>query len=159
MTRLEVIARPETLEQLQGQLSDLGHNGITVTEVWGSGQPERTGRFRGSAFRIRLARQLKVELVLPDPMVEDRAPKAALMEVIRRGHALSTVNGTGMRAAARDSMKAAVLTDEMAIDLQRVMAVVLAADPMASNEARATACAPKAGLRTPIAVRAAMVIA
>lgn len=98
-------------------------------------------------------------LIVPDPMVADRAPKAALMAVTRRGHALSTVNGAGMRAAAWDSMKAAVLTDEIAIDLQRVMAVVLAADPMASNEARATACAPKAGLRTPIAVRAAMVIA
>jgi len=71
MTKLEIITRPDHLSELQDQLAELGHAGITVSEVHGTGQPERIGRFMGTAYRVTLAPHVKVELVVPDPLVEE----------------------------------------------------------------------------------------
>jgi nitrogen regulatory protein P-II 1 len=72
MTKMEVIIRPERLEELQHQLEEMGLTGMTVTEVRGAGrQAGYVERYRGLEYRVRLLPKVKVELVVPDPMVED----------------------------------------------------------------------------------------
>jgi len=72
MTRMEVIIRPERLEELQQQLEDLGVTGMTVTEVRGAGrQAGYVERYRGLEYRVRLLPKVKVDVVVPDAQVED----------------------------------------------------------------------------------------
>jgi nitrogen regulatory protein P-II 1 len=72
MTKIEVIVRPEKLEDLQHELEEMGLTGMTVTEVRGAGrQAGYVERYRGLEYRVRLLPKVKVELVVPDPMVED----------------------------------------------------------------------------------------
>jgi nitrogen regulatory protein P-II 1 len=72
MTKLEVIIRPEKLEELQHQLEDMGLTGMTVTEVRGAGrQAGYVERYRGMEYRVRLLPKAKVELVVPDGIIED----------------------------------------------------------------------------------------
>src|ERR1051326_8793415 len=72
MTKLEAIVRPEKVEDLQHELEELGLTGMTVTEVRGAGrQAGYVERYRGMEYRVRLLPKMKVELVVPDPMVED----------------------------------------------------------------------------------------
>src|SRR4051812_15693296 len=72
MTKLEAIIRPDRLEELQHQLEDMGLTGMTVTEVRGAGrQAGYVERYRGLEYRVRLLPKVKVEVVVPDPMVGD----------------------------------------------------------------------------------------
>ena len=72
MTKMEVIIRPERLEDLQHELEEMGLTGMTVTEVRGAGrQAGYVERYRGQEYRVRLLPKSKVEVVVPDPMVED----------------------------------------------------------------------------------------
>jgi nitrogen regulatory protein PII len=72
MTRLEAIIRPERLEDLQHQLEEMGLAGMTVTQVRGAGrQAGYVERYRGLEYQVRLLPKEKVELVVPDAMVED----------------------------------------------------------------------------------------
>ena len=66
MTKVEVIVRPEKLEELQHELEELGLTGMTVTEVRGAGrQAGYVERYRGLEYRVRLLPKAKVELVSP----------------------------------------------------------------------------------------------
>lgn len=71
MTRIEAIIRPSKLEALRAALS--GHpwvTGMTVGEVKGFGRSRgHEALFRGSEYTIDLLPKLKVELVVPDPLV------------------------------------------------------------------------------------------
>jgi len=72
MTKMEVIIRPERLEELQHQLEDMGLTGMTVTEVRGAGrQAGYVERYRGLEYRVRLLPKIKVEVVVPDTQVDD----------------------------------------------------------------------------------------
>jgi nitrogen regulatory protein P-II 1 len=72
MMRMDVIIRPEKLEDLQNELEGMGLTGMTVHEVRGAGrQAGYVERYRGLEYRVRLLPKLKVELVLPDAMTED----------------------------------------------------------------------------------------
>ncbi len=72
MTRLEAIVRPEKVEALQHELEELGVLGMTVTQVRGAGkQAGYVERYRGLEYQVRLLPKEKVEIVVPDPMVED----------------------------------------------------------------------------------------
>lgn len=72
MTKIEVVVRPEKLEDLQHELEEMGLTGMTVTEVRGAGrQAGYVERYRGLEYRVRLLPKVKVELVIPDPMLED----------------------------------------------------------------------------------------
>ena len=71
MTKVEVVIRPEKLEDLQHQLEDIGLTGMTVMEVRGAGrQAGYVERYRGQEYRVRLLPKLKVELVVADETVE-----------------------------------------------------------------------------------------
>ncbi len=72
MIKLEVIIRPERLEELQHRLEEMGLTGMTVTEVRGAGrQAGYVERYRGLEYRVRLLPKLKVELVVPQGVVEE----------------------------------------------------------------------------------------
>jgi nitrogen regulatory protein P-II 1 len=72
MTKIEVVIRPEKLEDLQHELEEMNLTGMTVTEVRGAGrQAGYVERYRGLEYRVRLLPKVKVELVIPDAMLED----------------------------------------------------------------------------------------
>jgi nitrogen regulatory protein P-II 1 len=72
MTKIDVVIRPDRLEQLQNSLEELGLTGMTVTEVRGAGrQAGYVERYRGMEYRVRLLPKVKVELVVADGKVED----------------------------------------------------------------------------------------
>ena len=71
MTKIEAIIRPSDLEDVQGLL--LAHPwiaGITVSEVKGHGrQKGHPEVYRGAEYAVDLVPKLKVEIVVPDPLV------------------------------------------------------------------------------------------
>jgi len=71
MTKIEAIVRPEKLDQLKHELEEVDCSGITVANVFGAGnQAGYVERYRGTEYRVRLHAKVKVELIVPDPMVE-----------------------------------------------------------------------------------------
>jgi nitrogen regulatory protein P-II 1 len=70
MTRLEVFIRPHDLEKVQALLSHTWVSGHTVSEVKGCGrQRGHLEHYRGAEYRVDLVPKLKVELVVPTPLV------------------------------------------------------------------------------------------
>ena len=71
MTKIEAIVRPEKLDALQHELEEVDCAGLTVTDVHGAGKQDGyTAQYRGVEYRVRLLPKVKVELVVPDPLVE-----------------------------------------------------------------------------------------
>jgi len=68
--KIEAIIRPFKLDEVKESLSDLGVQGMTVTEVKGFG---RTGGkkevYRGSAYVVDFVPKVKVEIVVAESMV------------------------------------------------------------------------------------------
>jgi nitrogen regulatory protein P-II 1 len=70
VTKIEAILRPSSLEKVQELLGHAWVAGITVTEVKGFGrQKGHTEIYRGAEYAVDLVPKLKVELVVPDPLV------------------------------------------------------------------------------------------
>jgi nitrogen regulatory protein P-II 1 len=71
MTKLEAIIQPNKLEEVKDALAELGVDGITVSEVRGHGrQKGHTETYRGREYSVTLLPKLKLEIVLPDEMVD-----------------------------------------------------------------------------------------
>jgi nitrogen regulatory protein P-II 1 len=70
MTKIEVLVRPSRLDALKQALDHAWIAGLTVSEVKGC-RPEgaRTAVFRGGEYPLDLEPRLKVELVVPTPLV------------------------------------------------------------------------------------------
>ncbi len=70
MKRVEAIIKPFKLDEVKEALSEVGVEGMTVTEVKGFG---RTGGkkevYRGSAYVVDFVPKIKLELVVPDALV------------------------------------------------------------------------------------------
>ena len=72
MKKIEAIIKPFKLEEVKEALSDLGIEGMTVTEVKGFGrQKGHTEIYRGSEYTIDFVPKIKIEVVLVDGMVEN----------------------------------------------------------------------------------------
>src|SRR5580704_2013196 len=70
MKKIEAIIKPFKLEEVKEALSDLGIEGMTVTEVKGFGrQKGHTEIYRGSEYTVDFLP--KIEIVLGDSMVEN----------------------------------------------------------------------------------------
>ncbi len=70
MKKLELIIRPERLEDVKEVLNALDINGMTVTSVMGCGsQKGLTESYRGVTYHINLLPKIKVETVVKDEMV------------------------------------------------------------------------------------------
>jgi nitrogen regulatory protein P-II 1 len=70
MKRIEAIIRPNKLDEVKEALSEIGVNGMTVSEVKGFG---RTGGkkevYRGSAYVVDFVPKVSVEIVCHDNQV------------------------------------------------------------------------------------------
>ncbi|MHC1684160.1 MAG: P-II family nitrogen regulator [Clostridiaceae bacterium] len=71
MKKLEVILRPESIEDLKNELNKSNFYGITVSQVMGCGmQKGRKEIFRGQAVTINILHKIKMELVIKDEDVD-----------------------------------------------------------------------------------------
>ncbi|MCS6899819.1 MAG: P-II family nitrogen regulator [Myxococcales bacterium] len=70
MKKIEAIIKPFKLDEVKDALTEVGVQGMTVTEVKGFG---RTGGkkevYRGSAYVVDFVPKIKVEVVVPEPLV------------------------------------------------------------------------------------------
>ncbi|HEX9621834.1 MAG TPA: P-II family nitrogen regulator [Polyangiaceae bacterium] len=71
MKKVEAIIKPFKLDEVKDALSEVGIQGMTVTEVKGFG---RTGGkkevYRGSAYVVDFVPKVKLEIVVPDDMAQ-----------------------------------------------------------------------------------------
>jgi nitrogen regulatory protein P-II 1 len=71
MKRIEAIVRTHLLESVKEALQALGVEGMTVVEVRGFGrQKGHTEVYRGSEYRIEFLPKVKIEVALPDELVD-----------------------------------------------------------------------------------------
>ncbi|MFQ5827549.1 MAG: P-II family nitrogen regulator [Candidatus Methylomirabilia bacterium] len=71
MKKVEAIVKPFKLDDVKEALTGIGIVGMTVTEVRGFGrQKGHTELYRGSEYTIDFLPKVKVEIVVPDNMVE-----------------------------------------------------------------------------------------
>jgi nitrogen regulatory protein P-II 1 len=71
MTRVEAIIQTSKLEAVKAALHEVGVEGMTVQEVRGHGrQKGHTEFYRGREYTVDLIPKIKIEMVLPDGMVE-----------------------------------------------------------------------------------------
>jgi nitrogen regulatory protein P-II 1 len=71
MKKIEAIIKPFKLEEVKDALSELGIEGMTVTEVKGFGrQKGHTEIYRGSEYTVDFLPKIKLEVVLADSLLE-----------------------------------------------------------------------------------------
>ena len=71
MTKLEAIIQPSKFEAVKEVLTELGIGGMTITDVRGHGrQKGHTETYRGREYTIDLLPKIKLEIVLPDNLVD-----------------------------------------------------------------------------------------
>ena len=71
MKKIEAIIKPFRLEDAKQALTNLGVNGVTVSEVKGYGrQKGHTELYRGAEYVVDLLPKVKIEVVVPDAMQE-----------------------------------------------------------------------------------------
>ncbi len=71
MKKIEAIIKPFKLDEVKEALQDVGVQGITVIEAKGFGrQKGHTELYRGAEYVIDFLPKVKIEIVLPDDMVE-----------------------------------------------------------------------------------------
>jgi nitrogen regulatory protein P-II 1 len=79
MKKIEAIIKPFKLDEVKDALAEVGVAGMTVTEVKGFG---RTGGkkeiYRGSAYVVDFVPKVKIEIVVPDALVD------AVLDVIEK---------------------------------------------------------------------------
>jgi len=76
MTKLEAIIQPSKLEAVKEVLSELGIEGLTISEVRGHGrQKGHTEMYRGREYSVDLLPKVKIESVMDNSLV-DAAVKA-----------------------------------------------------------------------------------
>ena len=73
MKKVEAIIKPFKLDEVREALSEIGINGLTVTEVKGFGrQKGHTELYRGAEYVVDFLPKVKIEVVIADELV-DRA--------------------------------------------------------------------------------------
>ncbi|MFQ5899368.1 MAG: P-II family nitrogen regulator [Candidatus Methylomirabilia bacterium] len=71
MKKVEAIIKPFKLDDVKEALTGIGVIGMTVTEVRGFGrQKGHTELYRGSEYTIDFLPKVKIDIVVPDNMVE-----------------------------------------------------------------------------------------
>ncbi len=82
MKKIEAIIKPFKLDEVREALSEIGINGLTVTEVKGFGrQKGHTELYRGAEYVVDFLPKIKMEMVVADSLVE-----AAIDAVIKAAH-------------------------------------------------------------------------
>ncbi|HTI68596.1 MAG TPA: P-II family nitrogen regulator [Candidatus Limnocylindria bacterium] len=71
MKKIEAIIKPFKLEEVKDALTNVGIEGLTVTEVKGFGrQKGHTEIYRGSEYTVDFLPKIKIEIVLGDGLVD-----------------------------------------------------------------------------------------
>ena len=71
MKLITAVIKPFKLEEVRSALTDLGLQGMTVTEVKGYGrQKGHTEIYRGAEYAVSFLPKLKIEVVVPSGQVE-----------------------------------------------------------------------------------------
>ena len=71
MKQVTAIIKPFKLDDVRDALAEVGVQGVTVTEVKGFGrQKGHTELYRGAEYVVDFLPKVKIEIVLPDDMVE-----------------------------------------------------------------------------------------
>ena len=71
LKKIEAIIRPFKLEEVKEALTELGIQGLTVTEVKGFGrQKGHTEIYRGSEYTVDFLPKVKVEVVVTEDLLE-----------------------------------------------------------------------------------------
>jgi nitrogen regulatory protein PII len=84
MKKIEAIIKPFKLEEVKDALSEIGIEGMTVSEVKGFGrQKGHTEIYRGSEYTVDFLPKIKLELVLADARVD--AAVAAIVKTAKTG--------------------------------------------------------------------------
>ena len=84
MTKVEAFIRPQKLDEVQAALSEIGVQGLTVTEVRGAGKQKGfTQHYRGAEYTVNLIQKVKLEIVVPDHEAADVAK--AIVAAARTG--------------------------------------------------------------------------
>ncbi|MCF8158437.1 MAG: P-II family nitrogen regulator [Burkholderiaceae bacterium] len=82
MKKIEAVIKPFKLDEVRESLSEIGVNGLTVTEVKGFGrQKGHTELYRGAEYVVDFLPKIKIELVVADDMVEP-----AIDAIIKAAH-------------------------------------------------------------------------
>jgi nitrogen regulatory protein P-II 1 len=71
MKKIEAIIKPFKLDDAKEALSNIGVQGMTVSEVKGFGrQKGHTELYRGAEYQVDFLPKIKLEIVVPDDLVE-----------------------------------------------------------------------------------------
>ncbi len=71
MKKIEAIIKPFKLEEVKAALSEIGIQGMTLTEVKGFGrQKGHTEIYRGSEYTVDFLPKVKLEIVVEDSRVD-----------------------------------------------------------------------------------------
>ena len=71
MKKVDIIIRPHKLEDVMDALTAVGVQGMTVTEIKGFGrQKGKTEMYRGAEYRITFNPKVRLEVLIPDTMLE-----------------------------------------------------------------------------------------
>jgi len=82
MKKIEAIIKPFKLDDVREALSDIGVNGLTVTEVKGFGrQKGHTELYRGAEYVVDFLPKIKLELVIADSILD-----SAVDAIIKAAH-------------------------------------------------------------------------
>ena len=107
---LTAVIRPHALETTKDALKGVGISGITVTEVRGVGrQGGHTETYRGAEYTIDLLPKIKVEVLLPDELIDDAI--AAVVDAAR-----SVKIGDGKIWVVPVARAVRIRTGEMGVD-------------------------------------------
>ena len=84
MKKIEAIIKPFKLEEVKDALSEIGIEGMTVTEVKGFGrQKGHTEIYRGSEYTVDFLPKIKLDLVVGDAQVD--AAVGAIIKAAKTG--------------------------------------------------------------------------
>lgn len=72
MKRVEAIIKPFKLDEVKSGLTDMGIQGMTVTEVKGFGrQKGHVEMYRGTEYAISFIPKIKIEVIVNDDQAKD----------------------------------------------------------------------------------------
>ena len=84
MKKIEAIIKPHRLEDVKSALTQVGVQGLTVSEIRGFGrQKGHKEQYRGAEYTVDLVPKVKVEVVLADGAVQ--AAVEAILRAARTG--------------------------------------------------------------------------
>ena len=84
MKKMEAVIQPSRLDAVKESLHEIGIQGMTVSEVRGHGrQKGHSEIYRGHEYTVDLLPKIKVEVVLPDTLVEQAVD--AIVKAARSG--------------------------------------------------------------------------